>query len=222
MEPRLSLVTLGVADIARSRKFYEKMGWKASSASNADVVFFQSVGMILALFGRIDLAADAGVRPEGSGFAGIALLSFFSDALARTVQIAFFLPIILGMGGNVGNQCSTVIVRGIATGRLDVRALPRILMHEAFTSLVLASTFAIGLAGFAALTGLGPPLFPLAVALGIFCSIMIGAAGRGRLLPSSVCGRAPAPLSHPLNALPTSSIRRSWLTFPAAATTRLL
>lgn len=73
MEPRLSLVTLGVADIARSRKFYEKMGWKASSASNAEVVFFQSVGMILALFGRIDLAADAGIRPEGSGFAGIAL-----------------------------------------------------------------------------------------------------------------------------------------------------
>ena len=73
MEPRLSLVTLGVADIARSRKFYEKMGWKASGASNADVVFFQSVGMILGLYGRADLAADAGVSAEGSGFSGIAL-----------------------------------------------------------------------------------------------------------------------------------------------------
>jgi magnesium transporter len=133
------------------------------------------------------------------GFAGIALLSFFSDALARTVQIAIFLPIILGMGGNVGNQCSTVIVRGIATGRLDVRALPRILMHEATTSLLLATTFALALACFAALTGLGPAGFPLAVALGIFCSIMI-AASVGTLLPLlfSRIGVDPAVASGPL------------------------
>ena len=133
------------------------------------------------------------------GFGGIALLSTFSDTLARTVQIAFFLPIILGMGGNVGNQCSTVIVRGIATGRLDVRALPRILMHEAGTSLLLACTFAVALATFAALTGFGPTLFPLAVALGIFCSIMI-AASVGTILPLlfSRIGVDPAVASGPL------------------------
>lgn len=133
------------------------------------------------------------------GFAGIALLSGFADTLARTVQVAFFLPIILGMGGNVGNQCSTVIVRGLATGRLDVRALPRILMHEAGTSLLLATTFAIALAGFAALTGFGPTRFPLAVALGIFCSIMI-AASVGTILPLlfSRIGIDPAVASGPL------------------------
>ena len=141
------------------------------------------------------------------GFAGIALLSHFSDALARTVQLAFFLPIILGMGGNVGNQCSTVIVRGIATGRLDVRALPRTLMHEAFTSLLLATTFALALAGFAALTGLGPPLLPLAAALGIFCSIMI-AASVGTLLPLlfSRIGIDPAVASGPLVTTATDVI----------------
>ena len=133
------------------------------------------------------------------GFAGVALLSLFSDALARTVQIAIFLPIILGMGGNVGNQCSMVIVRGLATGRLDVRALPRILMHEAGTNFVLATTFALALAIFAALTGLGPAGFPLAVALGIFCSIMI-AASVGTLLPLlfSRIGVDPAVASGPL------------------------
>jgi len=133
------------------------------------------------------------------GFGGIALLSIFADQLSRTVQIAFFLPIILGMGGNVGNQCSTVIVRGIATGRLDVRALPRILVHEAGTSLVLATTFALALAGFAVLTGFGPARFPLAVALGIFCSIMIAAAV-GTILPLffSRVGVDPAVASGPL------------------------
>jgi magnesium transporter len=133
------------------------------------------------------------------GFAGVALLSFFADALSRTVQIAFFLPIILGMGGNVGNQCSTVIVRGLATGRLDVRELPRILAHEAGTSVLLALIFAIALASFAALVGFGPTLFPLAVALGIFCSIMI-AASVGTFLPLffSRIGIDPAVASGPL------------------------
>jgi len=141
------------------------------------------------------------------GFAGIALLSFFSAALARTVEIAFFLPIILGMGGNVGNQCSTVIVRGIATGRLDVRAVPRILVHEAGTSLLLATTFALGLAGFAALAGFGPANFPIAVALGIFCSIMIAAAV-GTLLPLffNRIGVDPAVASGPLVTTSTDVI----------------
>ncbi|MGH2900037.1 MAG: magnesium transporter, partial [Solirubrobacteraceae bacterium] len=133
------------------------------------------------------------------GFAGVALLSFFAETLARTVQIAFFLPIILGMGGNVGNQCSTVIVRGLATGRLDVRELPRILAHEAGTSVLLAMVFSLGLAGFAALIGFGPALFPIAVAMGIFCSIMI-AASVGTFLPLffSRIGVDPAVASGPL------------------------
>ncbi len=141
------------------------------------------------------------------GFAGIGLLSYFSDTLERTVQVSFFLPIILGMGGNVGNQCSTVIVRGIATGRLDVRALPRILMHEAGTSLLLASTFAVGLAGFAVLLGFGPSMFPVAVSLGIFCSIMIAAAV-GTILPLffSRIGVDPAVASGPLVTTATDVI----------------
>jgi catechol 2,3-dioxygenase-like lactoylglutathione lyase family enzyme len=73
MEQRLSLVTLGVGDIARSRRFYEAMGWTASSSSLESVVFFQLGGIGLSLYGRAPLAADAGLAPEGSGFGGIAL-----------------------------------------------------------------------------------------------------------------------------------------------------
>ncbi len=42
MEPRLSLVTLGVADVSRARAFYERLGFKASSASNENVIFFEA------------------------------------------------------------------------------------------------------------------------------------------------------------------------------------
>jgi len=70
---RLSLVTLGVADVARARRFYEAMGLTASSVSEDSVTFFQLGNVVLALFGRDALAADAGVSPDGSGFAGVAL-----------------------------------------------------------------------------------------------------------------------------------------------------
>lgn len=73
MEPRISLVTLGVSDIGRSRRFYEALGWKASSASVESTVFFQLGGMALSLFGREALAEDASLPSEGSGFGGITL-----------------------------------------------------------------------------------------------------------------------------------------------------
>ncbi|MGH7265187.1 MAG: VOC family protein [Candidatus Rokuibacteriota bacterium] len=73
MEQRLSLVTLGVADVGRSRRFYERLGWKASAASVESTVFFQLGGMVLALWGRGALAEDAGLPDAGSAFGGIAL-----------------------------------------------------------------------------------------------------------------------------------------------------
>ena len=60
IEPRLNIVTLGVADVAKARRFYERLGWKASSASQGDIVFFQLGAMVLALYPREALAEDAG------------------------------------------------------------------------------------------------------------------------------------------------------------------
>ncbi|MGE4221203.1 MAG: VOC family protein [Alphaproteobacteria bacterium] len=74
MEPRLSLITLGVADVERSRAFYEGLGWRASSASVAgEVVFFQLGGLALALYGRAALAADAGGNTVMAAGAAVAL-----------------------------------------------------------------------------------------------------------------------------------------------------
>jgi catechol 2,3-dioxygenase-like lactoylglutathione lyase family enzyme len=73
MEQRISLVTLGVADLGRSREFYERLGWRSSAMQAAGVVFFQAGGMILSLYPRTDLAKDARVPAESSGIAGFAL-----------------------------------------------------------------------------------------------------------------------------------------------------
>ncbi len=73
MEPRISLITLGVADVARARAFYEALGWRASAASQPEIAFFQGNGFALALFGREALAEDAGVAASPSGFAAITL-----------------------------------------------------------------------------------------------------------------------------------------------------
>ncbi len=73
MEPRLSLITLGVADIARARRFYEALGFTAGRASQESVTFFPAGGVVLALFGRAALAEDAAVADRATGFAAIAL-----------------------------------------------------------------------------------------------------------------------------------------------------
>lgn len=73
MEQRVSLITLGVEDLARSLAFYERLGWKRSMKNAEGVAFFQAGGMALALYSRADLARDANLPAEGSGFRGVAL-----------------------------------------------------------------------------------------------------------------------------------------------------
>ena len=73
MEQRLSIVTLGVSDLARSRQFYERLGWRRSMAKAEGIVFFQAGGIALALYPREELAKDAKVSADGHGFTGISL-----------------------------------------------------------------------------------------------------------------------------------------------------
>jgi uncharacterized protein len=72
MEQRLSLVTLGVADLARAKRFYEALGWVTNTDPELDVVFFQAGGMVVALWDRASLAADSGVEDPG-GWGGVTL-----------------------------------------------------------------------------------------------------------------------------------------------------
>lgn len=68
MEQRVSLVTLGVEDVSASREFYERIGWRSGAQPAADVVFFQTGTMVVALWSRESLAADSGLdRPGAPG-----------------------------------------------------------------------------------------------------------------------------------------------------------
>ncbi|PPC79495.1 MAG: glyoxalase [Hyphomicrobium sp.] len=73
MQPRVTIVTLGVADMVRARAFYERLGFKASSTSTESVTFFDAGGIVLGLYGRAALAEDAHVSDGAAGFSGIAL-----------------------------------------------------------------------------------------------------------------------------------------------------
>jgi predicted lactoylglutathione lyase len=68
----VSLITLGVADLERARAFYEALGWRSDSKPEDGVAFFQSGGMVLALWSRAELAKDSGVT-DGGGCGGVTL-----------------------------------------------------------------------------------------------------------------------------------------------------
>jgi hypothetical protein len=72
MEQRVSLVTLGVVDVARAREFYEALGWRTGAKPEDDVVFFQAGGMIVGLWSREQLAEDSAVS-DGGGWGGVTL-----------------------------------------------------------------------------------------------------------------------------------------------------
>ncbi len=70
MQQRVSLITLGVADLDRARRFYEALGWTTRARQDDDVVFFQAGGIVVALWSRERLAKDT-VIPDGGGWGGI-------------------------------------------------------------------------------------------------------------------------------------------------------
>jgi uncharacterized protein len=72
MEPRVSLITIGVADLQRSRAFYEALGWRSDSKPEDGVVFFQSGSMVFGLWARDELAKDSEVS-DGGGWGGVTL-----------------------------------------------------------------------------------------------------------------------------------------------------
>ncbi len=93
MDARISIVTLGVADLERSRRFYrDGLGWPLAAASSDGIAFFRTSGAVLALCPRDQLAADASLPAAGSGFGGITLAQnvarreLVDAALARAVS----------------------------------------------------------------------------------------------------------------------------------------
>lgn len=74
MKPRLTIVTLGVADIQQSKEFYKNaLGWLPAKGSDENIAFFSHGGIILSLYPLDKLAEDANLDPKRSGFSGVTL-----------------------------------------------------------------------------------------------------------------------------------------------------
>ncbi len=109
MEQRVSLITLGVDDVARSRAFYEAMGWRGQEVEAT--VFFQAGGSAVVLWDRSKLAADAGIDDSGTErFGGIAL----AHNVRSADEVDEILSVAEGAGGTITSAAGSTSYGGYA------------------------------------------------------------------------------------------------------------
>jgi magnesium transporter len=111
------------------------------------------------------------------------IIGVFDNILESAIALAAFIPVIIGMGGNVGTQSSTIIVRGLATGRVSFENSIKVLFKEMRVGLILGSLYGVLLGVFAIFQFIdASPLLGVVVGLSISVS-MILAATIGSLVP---------------------------------------
>ena len=111
------------------------------------------------------------------------IIGNFENILENTIVLVSFIPIIIGMGGNIGTQSSTIIVRGMATGRITIGNEGVIILKELKIGLILGLLYGLMLGLFAWFRFLDPePMIGVVVGLSI-CSSMVIATGVGTLTP---------------------------------------
>ena len=117
------------------------------------------------------------------GILAALIIGVFDDVLKSTIALAAFIPVIMGMGGNIGTQSSTMIVRGLATGRVSIENSVKILFKEIRVGLILGILYGLLLGVFAIFQFINvSPMIGLVVGLSI-CISMIIAATIGSLVP---------------------------------------
>ena len=117
------------------------------------------------------------------GIGAASIIGAFENMLANIVALAAFIPVILGMGGNIATQSSTIIVRGMATGRVNIGGEIKLIFKEVKVGLILGSLYGVLLGFFAKFTFTGAPdNLGFVVGLSI-CASMIVAATVGTIIP---------------------------------------
>lgn len=115
------------------------------------------------------------------GIVAFFVIGHFEESLRQVSYLAAFIPVIMGMGGNVGIQSSTIVVRGLATGRILIQDLWRVVLKEVAVGLILGAVYGLLIGGLAQFQ-FGTSGLTLAVCMGVLSSMSV-AAIVGSLLP---------------------------------------
>ena len=102
------------------------------------------------------------------------VITHFENSLNRITYLAAFIPVIMGMGGNIGTQSSTIVVRGLATGRLDVHDVWSVVGKELAVGLILGLVYGV-LIGSVAQLQYSTIMLALAVCMAVVCSMSVAA-----------------------------------------------
>ena len=108
------------------------------------------------------------------GICAASIISYFNSLLEQLIVLAAFIPVIIGIGGNVGTQSSTIVVRGLATGRVDEANTFLLIIKEVIVGALLGGLYGIVVGSASELiTGVPMKDLGLVVGLSIFCSMTI-------------------------------------------------
>jgi len=116
------------------------------------------------------------------GIAAMFIIGAFEQELSKVLALAAFIPIVIGMGGNIATQSSTIIVRGIATGRINMNELLTVVFKELRVGLILGLIYGLFLGVVAFLGYSEPKLLGLVVGIAIFFSMAMSAT-IGTIIP---------------------------------------
>ncbi|MEX2108120.1 MAG: VOC family protein [Solirubrobacterales bacterium] len=125
MKQRVSLITLGVADLGVARRFYEALGWETGAEPDADVVFFQAGDMVLALWDRARLAEDSCVEDSG-GWGGMTLALNFGS----TEEVDAVIEEARAAGAKIGREPAETFWGGYSAVFLDPDGHPWEIAHN--------------------------------------------------------------------------------------------
>jgi magnesium transporter len=111
------------------------------------------------------------------GIFAASIIGTFEHMLESMIALAAFIPVIIGMGGNIGTQSSTIIVRGIATGRIEIGSELKVMWKEVRVGIILGVLYGLLLGAFAKFRFIdADPMLGVVVGLSIACSMLIAVA----------------------------------------------
>ncbi|HET6816039.1 MAG TPA: VOC family protein [Mycobacteriales bacterium] len=124
MEQRVSVITLGVADLGRAQQFYDALGWRRTG-DDADVVFYQAGGSVFALWSRASLAEDSAVVDSG-GWGGVTL----AHNVASPVEVDAVIDEARAAGATIGREPAETFWGGYSGVFIDPDGHPWEVAHN--------------------------------------------------------------------------------------------